>query len=122
MTAFARKVLTELPSPTNAQSGNNYVVLQQFENVSDKFGSKVDVTFAPGLTAFARYGYRDVDIEDQPPIPLPSGGDGNGQTYVTNKQLAGGATTRRRTTPGFWDGTHSRPVTNSSTFKPRCRT
>jgi hypothetical protein len=92
MTAFARKVLTELPAPTNGQSGNNYVILQEFENVTDKFGSKVDMTFAPGLTAFGRFGYRDVDIEDQAPIPLPSGGDSNGQTYVTNKQLAGGAT------------------------------
>ncbi|MEQ1872036.1 MAG: TonB-dependent receptor, partial [Vicinamibacterales bacterium] len=26
------------------------------------------------------------------PIPLPSGGDGNGQTYVTNKQFASGVT------------------------------
>jgi len=33
-----------------------------------------------------------VDIEDQTPIPLPSGGSGNGQTYVTNKQLATGVT------------------------------
>ena len=33
-----------------------------------------------------------MDIEDQTPIPLPSGGSGNGQTYVTNKQLATGVT------------------------------
>ena len=29
------------------------------------------------LTAFGRYGYRDADIFDQPPLPLPSGGGGN---------------------------------------------
>jgi hypothetical protein len=92
MTAFARKVLTELPAPTNSQAGSNYVLLQRFENVTDKFGGKVDFTVSPTLTAFGRFGYRDVDIQDQPPIPLPSGGDGNAQTYVTNKQFAAGTT------------------------------
>ena len=92
MTALARKVLSDLVAPTNTNAANNYVILQEFENVTDKFGSKVDITFSPSFTAFGRYGYRDVDIEDQPPIPLPSGGGGNGQTYVTNKQLATGAT------------------------------
>jgi hypothetical protein len=92
MTALARKVLGELPAPTNTQASNNYVLLQQFENVTDKFGGKVDVTANAALTLFGRYGYRDVDIEDETPIPLPSGGSGNGQTYVTNKQFATGAT------------------------------
>jgi hypothetical protein len=92
MTAFARKVLGELPEPSNGNAANNYVAGQNFENVTDKLGGKVDVTFNPSLTAFGRYGYRDVDIEDQPSIPLPSGGGGNGQTYVNSKQLALGAT------------------------------
>jgi outer membrane receptor protein involved in Fe transport len=92
MTAFARRVMSALPAPTNSLASNNYVILQEFENVTDKMGGKVDVTFSPTLTAFGRYGYRDVDIEDQPPIPLPSGGGGNGQTYVTNKQFATGLT------------------------------
>ena len=85
-------MLTELPAPTNSGTANNYVVLQQFDNVTDKFGGKVDVTINPQLTAFGRFGYRDADIFDQPPIPLPSGGGGNAQTYVTNKQLAAGMT------------------------------
>ncbi len=92
MTAFARKVLNDLPAPTNSGTANNYVVLQQFDNVTDKFGGKVDVTINPQLTAFGRFGYRDADIFDQPPIPLPSGGSGNAETYVTNKQLAAGMT------------------------------
>jgi hypothetical protein len=92
MTTFARKVLNDLPVPTNSQSSNNYVLLQEFTNTTDKFGGKVDLTLNPFVTAFARYGYRDVDIQDQTPIPLPSGGSGNGQTYVTNKQLAAGVT------------------------------
>ena len=92
MTAFARKVLGDLPAPTNSQSSNNYTLLQQFDNVTDKAAGKIDASLSPGLRGFARYGYRDVDIEDQPPIPLPSGGSGNGLTYVTNKQLAAGVT------------------------------
>lgn len=92
MTAFARKVLTELPAPTNSQSSNNLVLLQQFDNTTDKFGGKVDVSINERLTAFGRFGYRDADIFDQPPIPLPSGGGGNSETYVSNKQLAFGMT------------------------------
>jgi hypothetical protein len=30
-----------------------------------------DVQFSPALTAFGRYGQRDADIFDQPPLPLP---------------------------------------------------
>jgi hypothetical protein len=92
MTAFARKVLTELPAPTNNNASNNYVILQEFENVTDKFGGKVDVQVGPTLSLFGRYGYRDVDVFDQPNIPLPSGGAGNASTYVSNKQVASGVT------------------------------
>ena len=92
MTAFARKVLGELPAPTSSGTANNYVVLQQFDNVTDKFGGKVDLALTPQVTAFGRVGYRDADIFDQPGIPLPSGGGGNAQTYVTNRQVAAGMT------------------------------
>ena len=92
MTAFARRVLSELPATTSEGTTNNYRVLQLFENATDKVSGKVDVTISPTLSAFGRYGYRDVDIFDNPPIPLPSGGSGNGETYVTNKQLATGLT------------------------------
>jgi len=92
MTAFASRVLRDLPQPTSAGASNNYSINQQFENVTDKGAGKVDVTFSPTFSMFGRYGYRDVDIFDQPNIPLPSGGAGNASTYVTNKQLALGAT------------------------------
>jgi hypothetical protein len=92
MTAFARKVLTELPAPTHDRAANNYVINQQFKNDTDKFGTKVDVQLNPSLSLFGRYGYRDVDVTDDPPIPLPSGGAGNAFTYVTNKQIASGVT------------------------------
>jgi hypothetical protein len=92
MTAFARKVLTELPAPTNERTSNNYQILQNFENATDKAGGKVDFQLSPRLSAFGRFGWRDVDVFDQPNIPLPSGGAGNAETYVRNKQLSSGVT------------------------------
>ncbi len=92
MTAFARKVLTELPEPTNNRTSNNYQVLQNFENTTNKAGGKINFQVNPRLSAFGRFGWRDVDIFDQPNIPLPSGGAGNAFTYARNKQLALGVT------------------------------
>ena len=92
MSAFARKVLNDLPAPTGAGASNNYVVDQIFKNDTDKAGGKVDVVVNPSISGFARWGWRDVDIFDNPSIPLPSGGGGNASTYVANKQLALGAT------------------------------
>ena len=91
MTAFARKVLAGLPDPTTA-GANNFSTLQEQTSATDKYAGKVDVQVNPALTAFGRYGYRDVDILDQPTLPLPSGGAGNGETYVTNKQSVAGFT------------------------------
>ena len=97
MTAFARKVLADLPDPTSTSAANNYSILQEFTNDNDKMNGKVDLQINPAMTVFGRYGYRDVDIFDQPPIPLPSGGSGNAQTYVTNKQFVAGFTWARST-------------------------
>lgn len=92
MTAFARKVLTELPAPTIDRASNNFQQLQNSENTTNKAGGKVNVQVNPSLSAFGRFGWRDVDIFDNPPIPLPSGGAGNAFTYARNKQLALGVT------------------------------
>ena len=91
MTAFAREVLGGLPDTTSS-GANNYVVLQEFTNHTDKAGGKVDLQLSPTLMMFGRYGWRDLHTEDQPPLPLPSGGSGNGAIYARNKQLALGAT------------------------------
>ncbi|MGH9329459.1 MAG: TonB-dependent receptor, partial [Vicinamibacterales bacterium] len=42
MTAFARKVLSELPDPTSSAASNNYSILQEFNNTTDKFSAKAD--------------------------------------------------------------------------------
>ena len=92
MTTFAAKVLGGVPNPTSASAASNYQTLQQFTNENNKYNGKVDYQVNPSLRAFARYGYRKSDIFDQPLLPLPSGGAGNGLTYTTNKQLATGLT------------------------------
>jgi outer membrane receptor protein involved in Fe transport len=92
MTDFARKVLGDLPNPTSSGTANNYSILQEFKNTTDKGGGKADVQVNSQLRLSGRYGHRRVDIVDQPGLPLPSGGDGNGETYVTNKQLGLGFT------------------------------
>ncbi len=92
MTAFARRVLGDLPAVTNAGTANNFVQTQLFQNTTDKAGGKVDVVVNPQLSMFGRVGWRDAEIFDNPSIPLPSGGGGNASTYVENKQVAFGAT------------------------------
>ena len=45
---------------------------------------------SPALSIFGRYGWRDLGTDDQPLLPLPSGGSGNGHIYARNKQLVAG--------------------------------
>jgi hypothetical protein len=92
MTAFARKVLGGLPSPNIGGAANNFSTVQDFTNDTDKAGGKLDLQVSPRLSMFGRYGWRSLSTFDQPPIPLPSGGGGNGNIYVTNKQLVLGTT------------------------------
>ena len=44
------------------------------------------------MSVFGRLRWRDLATNDQPPVPLPSGGGGNGSIYARNKQLALGMT------------------------------
>ena len=92
MTAFARKVLGDLPDPNLPGISNNYSIAQLFTNHSNKGGFKLDVRPNARLGVFGRYGGRNLDTDDQAPLPLPSGGGGNGHIYAHNKQLALGAT------------------------------
>jgi hypothetical protein len=95
MTAFARKVLTDLPDPTSPGTAQNYSTLQEQTIDIDKGSGKVDYQFSAALNFFGRYGHRVLDTVDQPNIPLPSGGAGNAFTYATNKQFATGFTWAR---------------------------
>ncbi|HWI19349.1 MAG TPA: hypothetical protein VNT81_16460, partial [Vicinamibacterales bacterium] len=92
MSAFARKVLNDLPAPINSGTANNFMLLGNQTNDTPKAGGKVDLQFSPRLSAFGRVGWREADIFDTPSISGPSGGGGNAQTYVRNKQFSGGIT------------------------------
>ena len=92
MTAFARQVLGALPSPNLPGAGNNYSLAQLFEYDSNKADGKVDLQLNPALSLFGRYGQRNLSSFDQPTIPLPAGGGGNGNIYARSKQLALGGT------------------------------
>lgn len=92
MTAFARKVLNDLPAPNLPGTANNFTTLQEFKNESNKYNVKIDVQLSQRMNAFARFGQRDADYTDVPVLPLPSGGAGNSFTYVRNKQFATGLT------------------------------
>src|SRR5262249_59107390 len=82
MTAFARQVLGGLPAPNLPGAANNYSIAQEFTNHTDKAGGKVDLQVSPTLSMFGRYGWRSPDTNDQPPIPLPSGGGGNRNNHT----------------------------------------
>ncbi len=98
MTALARKVLDELPSPnitagkTETNFANNYSELVTNRNFNDKFNIKLDHNFSARLNAFARISHRKVNEFNGPTIPGPSGSGGNGFINVLNQQLVLGAT------------------------------
>jgi Carboxypeptidase regulatory-like domain/TonB-dependent Receptor Plug Domain len=92
MTEFARKVMAGLPDTTSSGNTNNYTTLQQFDADYDKANGKVDLQASPSVSLFGRYGFRNLNTFDQPPIPLPSGGSGNGAIYARNRQGVVGAT------------------------------
>jgi hypothetical protein len=92
MTSFAREVLSALPDTNLPGTTNNYSTLQAFTADSNKAGGKVDLQASPTLSMFGRYGFRNLTTDDQPNIPLPSGGAGNGHIYARNRQFVLGAT------------------------------
>ena len=92
MSELARTVLNGLPAPTGAGTSNNYRDTVLSTTQTDKFNIKLDQKVSTRLSLFGRYGDRDTTITDEPGLPLPSGGAGNGTTYVRNRQLALGAT------------------------------
>jgi hypothetical protein len=91
ITPFARKVLDELPEP-NAPGSNNYRNLRADRNNSDKMDLKLDGQIRSSMTAFVRLSHRKQNYFQAPPIPGPSGGDGNGFIRILNQQLATGWT------------------------------
>jgi hypothetical protein len=92
MTAFARKVLNDLPAPTGSGRSNNYQQLSLDRNYNDKYDAKVDGQVRSSLYGYARVSQRKVNIFNEPSIPGLSGGNANGFTRVLNQQGSIGAT------------------------------
>lgn len=91
MTAFARKVLSELPAP-NVAGTTNFQNLVPNKAYNDKFNVRLDHTFNQKLNGFVRISHRKVNNFEGPNIPGPSGSNQNGIVGVLNQQLATGVT------------------------------
>ena len=68
----AAKVMTGLPDPTNGGAANNYVDLPGSSRTTPtRPAARSTCAISPTMSAFARYGWRDLATNDQTPIPLP---------------------------------------------------
>jgi hypothetical protein len=92
ITPFARKVLAELPAPNGAGRTDNWQNLRSDKNNNDKMDVKLDGQFNSRWSAFVRLSHRKSNLLQQPEIPGPSGGGGNGFIRVLNQYLATGFT------------------------------
>jgi hypothetical protein len=92
MTSFARRVLADLPLPNTGPAGvrsNNFLSTRSDKNNNDKMDVKMDGQINDRMSAFIRLSHRKSNIFQQPEIPGPSGGDGNGFIRALNQQIAG---------------------------------
>ncbi len=92
MTAFAQKVLSELPTPINSAASNNYSELVENKLFSDKYNIRIDHKFSDMFSLFGRWSWRKSEGFEGPNIPGPSGSNQNGFVDILNKQLTLGGT------------------------------
>jgi len=86
--AFARKVLSDLPTPTAAGRSNNFQQLLLDRNYNDKYDARLDGQINARMAGFVRFSQRKLNVFNQPLIPGPSGGNSNGFTRVLNQAIA----------------------------------
>src|ERR1051326_3359682 len=91
ISAFAKKVLGDLPAPTTG-GANNLQSLPRQKNFNDKGDVKIDDTINARTTAFVRLSHRKENDFVPGVIPGPSGGAANGHVRILNQQLTAGAT------------------------------
>ena len=112
-TAFARKVLNDLPAPNlTGVTGNNYQNLVLNRNFSDKYNVRVDHKFSDLFSIFGRWSYRKSAELNSPVIAGASGGGSNGFVDVLNKQFVLGGT-YAVTNGSILDARFSRSSTNA---------
>ena len=91
-TAFAHKVLNDLPALTAAGRANNFQKLLLNRDYADKYDAKVDGQINDHMTAYLRFSQRKDNQYYQPSIDGPSGGDGNGYVRALSQSAAAGYT------------------------------
>jgi hypothetical protein len=95
ITAFAKKVLGDLPAPIRSSNvgvapSNNWDFLTPTPTVDNKGDIRYDHYISSKLNAFARYSHRLMNRTENYVIPGPSGGNANGNVRVLNKQFTTG--------------------------------
>jgi len=91
ISAFAKKVMGDLPAPTTGGS-NNLQSLPRRKDFNDKADLKIDDTINSRTSVFARASHRKENDLVPGAIPGASGGSANGHVRVLNQQLTLGAT------------------------------
>jgi hypothetical protein len=92
MSPLAVAALGALPNPTTGGTSNNYVSSPADTSDYDKGDIRYDQYIGQKVTVFARYSQNDGRIFSPAAIPGVSGGNGNGNVFIRNKQGVIGAT------------------------------
>jgi hypothetical protein len=94
MTAFARKVLTDLPAVAGGTNrANNYQqLLLNPRDYADKYDVKLDGQVNDRMTTFLRFSQRKDNQFYAPTLEGPSGGSGNGYVRILSQAAAIGYT------------------------------
>ena len=92
ITTFARNVFAALPDNNLPGNTNNFTSTPRGTINDDKGDGRIDYTFSPRYSVFARYSEHRGAIFDPPGIPGAAGGNSNGNVNIQNRDIAGGAT------------------------------
>ncbi len=93
LTAFARRVLSELPEPNvPGVTSNNYQKGVPNRSDYDKWNVRLDHKFNERLSGFVRFGQQKNDAFEAPNIDGPSGSNQNGFINVDSTQVVAGGT------------------------------
>jgi len=94
MTAFAKKVLNDLPAVASGTGRSNdyQQTIMNPRDYADKYDAKVDAQLNDRMTTFLRFSQRKDNQYYQPTLTGPSGGDGNGYVRVLAQNASFGYT------------------------------
>ncbi|MGA2653676.1 MAG: TonB-dependent receptor [Terracidiphilus sp.] len=95
--ALAKLVIPALPSPNVTTAGasgfsNNLVNVPKANFTDNKTDARLDFFVNPRTTAFFRWSWHHLNIQDAEPIVGAAGGNANGTIHDYNKQIAAGYT------------------------------